>query len=228
MGRNYLPDSDSGLLQWSSNFAKYILEDAEAYSLTQEQAEQYESLQLAYASAYRTATTWATRGMSTVCAKNTARAQLIAETRRLVRIVQVVDLTDQERIDLGLTVRQRSVARLPTPEESPRLQVRSVDGRVVKLLVDRGPDHRGRARPRGSGGAFIYSFVGEDWAADPKAWNIETACTRATCEIEFPFTIPPGSRVWLCAAWLSTRLQPGKRSSPIHTTLAGGVARLAA
>lgn len=229
MGKNYLPDSDSGLVAWTSALAKGLAASPERYSLTPAQCVAYQALQQEFAAAWRRAIDTRTRGLATVCHKNTKRDELTALTRHVVRIVQTTpDLSDADRVGLGLTVRKAVPTDVPIPDEVPKLEIMAVRDRAVKLRVSRGWQHNGIARPAGTIGIFLYTHVGNIPPQRTEDWKFHTSTSQRTPTVEFPHTVPAGSAVWFMARWVNTKLQPGKTSPPVFTHLAGFTLNMAA
>ena len=110
----YLPSTDAGLLNWSANFKTQLdaLTDPTIVGLTSAQASEYANTQNAYDTAYTAATDPSTRGKATVFAKNEAKKALVAISREFgMAMTRHPGVTDQQRLDFGLTVRDNE----PTP-----------------------------------------------------------------------------------------------------------------
>jgi hypothetical protein len=79
-----------------------------------------------------------------------------------------------------------------------------------------------RGKPDGAVAAWVYSFVGTNYPADPSQWDFQGATTKSTHEIVFPDTVASGAQVWICAAWINAKQEPGPASVPITTNVQGG------
>jgi len=99
------------------------------------------------------------------------------------------------------------------------VQVTSAIERTIGMIIDAA---NGGRRPRGARQAFVYTYVGEDYPADPGLWAFQGAATKRKFTVVLPNTVPSGARVWVCAAWVSTRGQAGPPSVPVSTNIPGG------
>jgi hypothetical protein len=223
MAKSFLPAKDAELLAWSSNFSTRISATPTAFGLTAPQATAYAALHTAFADALATATEPSTRTRGAIAAKDAARTPLKADARELARIVNAFpSITNQQRIDLGLTPRSGTVTPINPPTESPVTEVVSAIGRTLKVkLRSVGSDRR--AKPAGVHGASLFSFVGDEAPAEISQWKFEGSTTRTIFDVEFPGTVAAGSQVWLTAFWFNPRSQSGPACTPISAYIAGGV-----
>jgi hypothetical protein len=227
MPKDFLPSKDAELLSWSSGFSSKITATPTAYGLVAAQATAYAALNTAFSTAYATAINPPTRTVGTVAAKNDAKTPLRAMARELARIIQAYpSLTNQQRVDLGLTVRDEPSPINP-PEESPVLEVVSAFGRTLKVRLH-AVDTTRRGKPAGVAGASVFTYVGDAPPADISAWKFEGSTTRTMFDVEFAPTVPAGSCVWLTAFWYSPRAMSGPACTPISSYIAGGVVTEAA
>jgi hypothetical protein len=79
-----------------------------------------------------------------------------------------------------------------------------------------------RSKPLAAVGSHIFSYVGEESPADPRAYHYECVASRTTTQITFPNNVPSGATVWLSARWVSARGETSIASVPISFTLQGG------
>ncbi|MEM6505836.1 MAG: hypothetical protein AAF711_10255, partial [Planctomycetota bacterium] len=136
--KSYLPTTDSGMLNWSSAFASTAaaLPDPAVIGLTAQQVSDYQALQSDYATKYAAAVEPATRGGASILAKNKAKKALTAESRQLaMAVTNHPGITDQQRYDLGLTVRDTEPTPAAVPATVPEVTVRSVEGRLFNLQL---------------------------------------------------------------------------------------------
>ncbi len=214
---SYLPLTDAGLLNWSANFNTQLdaLTDPTIVGLTSAQATQYASAQSAYDAAYTAATDPSTRGKATVFAKNEAKKSLVAISREFaMAVTNHPGVTDQQRLDFGLTVRDTEPTPVPPPSTSPTIDVLSVDGWTFNLRLHNG-DSTSRAKPEGVKGATVFSYVGDQPPVDVDDWKFEGSQTRTEVTIEFPTTLSPGTKVWITAFWFNPTSQSGPAAMPI-------------
>jgi hypothetical protein len=216
MTSDYLPSADADLLAWSANFSAKITATPTAYGLTAALATALAAKQTAYDTALAAATNPQTRGGSTVLAKDQARAELVQYCRQLARAIQgTLAVTDQQRYDLGLTVRGVVPTPIPAPASAPAIMLASVIGRTVSLrLIDPANPTR-RGKPDYVDGAAVFSFVGAEAPTDLTDWKFEGNTTRTLMDVVFPTTVAPGTKVWLAAYWFNPRAQRGPACAPV-------------
>jgi hypothetical protein len=104
----------------------------------------------------------------------------------------------------------------------PELDAIRVEGRLVTVRV-RQAGVETAARPIGSVGAYIFSYVGPTAPTDPNAYKLEGLCTRRTVQVQFPNDVPSGATAWIAAAWVAQRGgQRGFACTPVSVTIQGG------
>jgi hypothetical protein len=227
MYKSFIPASDVGARDWGDNFTDLVTLDFAVYGITEEQSLALSAAFTAYDTDLTKALNPATRGVASIFAKDQSKTAFVELARELARIIQArPTITDQQKLDLGLTVRkQRSPIEPPT--EAPTLDVISVSGRTVKARLHAVTVHRGK--PAGVAGANIYAFVGANPPAELDQWEFKFNTTRTVAEVEFDTAVAAGSQVWLTACWYNPRAQTGPSAAPVGANLpGGGVMRLAA
>jgi hypothetical protein len=227
MATNFLPTREAELVTWSTNFNALIVATPLAYALTAPQAAAYTALHDAFVDAYNTANSDSTRTPSAIIAKDLAKDALIADARLLARIVQAAPaVSDEQKSDLGLTVRDSGPSPIPPPDEAPEIDVLSVSGNTVRIRLHQAASTR-RGKPDGVDGATVFSFVGAAAPTTEDAWKFEGNTTRTTLDIAFPDTVAPGAKVWFTAFWFNERKESGPAATAVGTNLPGGGAMAA-
>lgn len=218
--------TDANLLVGSLNFSTLISAGAASYGLLPAQAVSYAALHSSYASAFAAAADPISRTKGKVATKNSCRRFLIEGARNLAAIIQSTPtVTDEQKIDLGLTVRSAPQPQ-PRPTEPPDMDIVSVEGHLVKLRLHDSTTPSRRGRPPGASGAAVLSYVGETPSADPAEWRLEGPTTRTTVEVQFDSSIAPGSKVYLTAFWFNARGQ-GPACAPESTYIQFGTSMAA-
>jgi hypothetical protein len=220
---DFLPAKNAELLAWSSSFSEKINLTPTAFGLVASQSAGYQTLHEAFENALSISSDPATRTRGTVQATRDARTPLKAEARELARIINAFpSITNQQRIDLGLTPRTNEPSPINPPEEPPVLEVVSANGRIVKVRL-RGQNSEGRGKPEGVDGATVFAFIGAAPPADITQWIFMGSTTRTIFDVEFPSSAPAGAQVWLTAFWKNPRDMSGPACAPVAAYLAGGV-----
>src|SRR5205814_710535 len=107
---------DADLLAWVTAYSQKITATPTAYGLVAAQATALAAVVTSFTTALSTATNPATRTRGTVAAKDAARTPLVAMARDLARIINAFpSITNQQRIDLGLTPRKDVVSPINPP-----------------------------------------------------------------------------------------------------------------
>jgi hypothetical protein len=122
MPTDYIPFSDAGCMAWLDNNSAMISASPATYGIQTTDAADYATLVAAFDAALAAATAGSTRGPSTVNAKNVARVNAVTRARQLAAIIQNnPGVTQQQKIDLGYTVRKTTKTPIPAPATVPIL-----------------------------------------------------------------------------------------------------------
>lgn len=227
---SYLPLADGPLRDWAKNFSDQISAggDPTALGLTLDQTMAYASLSGDYATKLAASINPETRGGATVLAKNNTKKALVAMSRELAMIVtNHPGVTDEQRYDMGLNIKDTTPTPVPPPDESPTIDVRSVDGWTLNIRLHDGSANR--AKPEDVTGALVFSYVGDEAPVSVDDWKFEGTASKTNTKVIFPSTIVPGTKVWLTAAWVNGKLQSGPAAMPVSRFINyGGIAKKAA
>lgn len=217
----FLPNRDAALLAWSLNFSTKISAGAVSYGLTTAQATAYAALHAAYGSALA-ACAPGERSKSLVATKNTARTALKTQARLLALLVQgTASVTNAQKLDLGLTVRQ-APSPVPPPAFAPALDIVSVNGRTVNIRLHDSTDASRRGKPAGVFGAAVFSFVGATPPDSTTEWTFEGNMGRTLVSVVFPDSVAAGAKVWLAAFWFNGSKESGPTCAPVSTNVQFG------
>ncbi|MGB7159890.1 MAG: hypothetical protein WBD40_17620 [Tepidisphaeraceae bacterium] len=218
--KGFLPDTDAGLLAWSSNFLELITATPTAFGLVAADATAYGLVHTSYATALA-ACEPGVRNRTAVAAKNSARAALRNSARFLAKRVEgMASVTDAQKIELGLNVRAQPVSA-PPPAIAPDLDVMSVIANLVKVRIHDATTTL-RRKPAGVLGANVFSYVGPTPPAETSAWKFEGGTTRTTIDIAFDAELAPGTKVWITAQWFNRKAITGPACSPAGAVLQFG------
>ena len=164
-----------------------------------------------------------TRTKGSVAATSNALAEMRAQARNLVSIIQgTPGVTDEMKIDAGLTVRKTTPTPRPSPTVAPYVEIVGTVGRTVTLRLGQSKARRGK--PASAASATIFTHVGEAKPSEPGQWQYAKVTTLTSVELPFAPS-ETGGTVWITAFWTGTRGESGPNAQPISVELpAAGVA----
>jgi hypothetical protein len=164
----YIPQTDAGFAAWSANFDTLITATPTAYGLTAPQAAAYAALEAIWVPAFAAATNPSTRTPVTVAAKDTAKANSIALARELAQIVKAdPDTTDEQLVELGITVDKFPPTPVPTPTTFPLLDfLRATPGQHHLQWRD-SETPTVRRKPEGATAMELWQLIGTEPAPTP-------------------------------------------------------------
>src|SRR5688500_15978912 len=139
MPRDFYPRPEADIVKWTSNFSSRILRDPQRFALTEGQAAAYAERQAAFATAYRAAKTRRAKSdTSATVTKEFARVILEAETRKLVNLIRASkSVCVDDKLKLGIRMLNGPKRRIKRPDNTPGLEILSVDGRTLQVrLID--------------------------------------------------------------------------------------------
>lgn len=223
---SYLPRSDAGFLNWSRNFEQQLsaLVDPTTVGLTVQNVTDYTAAQADYQTKYNAATSPTSRGGATILAKKQSKEALVALSRSFaMTITNFQGVTDEQRYDFGLTVRDNEPSPINPPAFAPNIDIRSAVVRTVKLRLHNEQTIGRRGKPEGAIGAAIFSYVGDLPPAldQVQLWKFEFNTGETNAEITFPSTVPSGSTVWFTASWYNRRGEQSPATPAVNVNLPG-------
>ncbi len=221
-----IPRKDSLLVPYSMNMNERINATPAIYGLTPDQGSKYLALHEVYVAAVEVLDLTRANGdqsQSLTAARNTARKNLLDYARMIYASVQKnTEISDADKILLGVHIIGRPTAVKP-PAVAPATTIKKVAGQTVTVSIFDPTSSTKRRKVKDAIGAWVYSFVGENYPADPALWQFEGTAGKHTFDVTIP-NAPPGARVWLCARWVTRKGETGPMSMPISTYLqCGGV-----
>jgi hypothetical protein len=222
MRTSYMPQKKADQVQWAQTFVNVVGTKGSQYGVPADLLTQFTTINTSLQTAWTVAQEPATRTRGTVAAADNLLKSMRAAAKNLVSIIQgTPSVTDQMKIDAGLTVRKTTPSKKPSPSTSPFIQVNSVDGRTVTIELRQSKSKRGR--PTQVAGATVLTYTGTDVPQDPSEWRFATNTSKTTVSIPFgPSTT--GDTVFITAFWIGTRGESGPAATPVSVNLpAGGV-----
>jgi uncharacterized small protein (DUF1192 family) len=130
----------------------------------------------------------ATRTKAAIKKRDEMRAALEAVFRPFVQghLMNSLLVSDNDRLAMGLPVRDHHPTPLPDPEESPEISLSTPEAATVEVTIRR-KGVRGRAKPKGVHGTEIGMVV-SDSSTPPLRWqglNRSEFSTRSTVRFTF-------------------------------------------
>jgi hypothetical protein len=210
------PQKDQDLNAWATNFDTKITATPTAFGLVAADATAFHALAADFSTRLETATTPATRTKSAVAAKNTSKLALRAKAQQLVKIISAYPpVTDAQRIDLGLNVKDAVPTPVPPPATKPLLAV-DPDG-TLRIVDETMPDRRGK--PAGASGAVVYAKIDGPAPLNPDDAKFAALATRTRVAVPLPAG-SNGKTLYVLAQWYNERGELGPVSNVASTTIA--------
>jgi hypothetical protein len=213
-----IPLKDSLLVPWSTNFNTRATAAPSEYGLTAAQAALYTPLHQAYLAAQAALAIAVSEGIRSkplYAARDETKYNLVRYGRELYAFIQnAVTVSDEKKLELGIHVKDLEPTAVPQPKDAPELTVKGVFGHQMRLVM-RDASGKRRGRPLGVAGASLFSFIGEDPPSAAQGWKPEGNITRGMTLVEFPPSLPPGTKVWFTCFWYTLRGLSGPSCTPI-------------
>ena len=227
MSKVFFSGTDAELLAGAANFSTLITAAPGPLGLSAGQATFYATLNASYATSYAAATNPGTRTKAAIATKDTARANLVANSRQLANIIySTVGVTNTQRVLLGLKENIKP-SPVPQPSSAPLVDFISTVSRTVKIRIHDGTTPK-KSKPAGVKSASVYSFVGLTAPANVDAWKYEGNANKSVFDITFPDSVANGALIWVAAIWKNAKNQSGPPSDPISINIPGGGLSMAA
>ena len=218
--RDFLPLTDAALLAFTENFARILDASYGDYDLTPQAAADYAAKQADYAAKLRAAVDPATLGRRTVFLKNEAKTTLVAATRRIARqIGGLIEVSNEQRQALGLTVRSTASRSIPVPTAVPLVKIRKVEGRIVTVELLQSASRRGK--PAGVAQAMLFTYCGTIAPQGLEDWQYALTATRTVVDLPFAPSAT-GDTAYVTAFWCNAKGQAGPAARPASVNLAAG------
>jgi len=169
MASSYIPASDQGFDAFATNFAALLTADPTAYGEDAGVAATVQAAVDAWAAAFALATNPASRTTPVIADKDAARVSAVATIRPVaMRINANSAVTNQQREDLGLTVRKQFPTPVPAPTSVPTLALLQSIPNQQKLSIRDENTPTTKAKPFGVVGVEVFRAIGASPAAGPE------------------------------------------------------------
>jgi hypothetical protein len=226
---DFVPRNDQQFKAFVETLSAGVTADPTSLGLTAGIATTLASKVTSFSTALAAATNPTTRGGSTILAKDIARYEdLEPYVRQIARMIQgQITVTDQQRYDLGLTVRDTEPTPVPVPGFAPQVSILAVSGRTVRIRLRDAQNAARRGKPPGVIGATVLACVSETTPTPASDWRLQGETGTTVLNVTFPDTVPAGAQVWVAAYWFNSRKEAGPSSTPLSTNLQGGAQAVA-
>lgn len=219
-GRDFMPHDNATLKLYARQFADRITADPTAVGLTAQDALDLNADVTRFETAFTLAEEPLTRTSVSIVNRTDARRAMVARIRRLSRIIQAhPGTTDPMRESLGLSVRGANPAPQGPPASQPGVFVQTIGARRTRVRLQNRENPDQKAKPRGTGGAYLYAALADQMPQEESAFTFAGAATRHLHTLEFPAGTA-GKTVWIIARWFNARGETGPASVPASATIA--------
>ncbi|MDR2811286.1 MAG: hypothetical protein LBB84_12165 [Tannerellaceae bacterium] len=204
---DYIPEKDSALALWSANFTAGVAANAATWSIPESEVIALKTAEAAFIELEKQAY-GPTRNSVIVSEKNAARKTLEGEIRRLTgfRLKNPI-ITNADRIELGLHVRNTKPSNIPAPKSHPEFSIDLLDFRRLKIRY-KNMDSESRAKPYGVNGAVIAYDVLDVPPVRPTALSRTLLATRTPHTLEF-VEEERGKTVYVAVCWQNEKGEKG-------------------
>lgn len=216
----YIPPKDVDFLAWLDNFDDLVAVNFAAYGLTAPEAASITNVRTDYDSAFAAATNPVTRTPVTVAAKDTAKAIALATVRPLAQKIRDNSaVTDEQRVELGLTVPDTSPTPVPAPVTFPLLDIlRATPGQHWLQYRDSDTPTT-KAKPEGADGMELWLVVGDLPVVDVEGAQYVGSVTK--CPVAVTLEVGDNGKIaTYFGRWVTRRGLAGPWSSPVSMTIA--------
>lgn len=220
-----IPFKDSELVGWSTNLFDRLQEDPTIAGVSAAQFSDFNDAYQPYlvaANAVQVAREAGAQTKGLTRTRDDTRDALLLIAREIYRMVQANNaVSNTLKDELGIVV--------PSSQRTPATQIMVRPSVIILSAIQRTItaqiwDESGitdRRRLPMANGAFVYTFVGDDYPSDPMEWQFMGEATKNPFVMTLGDDVPAGAKVWVCAAWVNTR-GAGPSSVPVQTNLPGG------
>ncbi|MGC4030164.1 MAG: hypothetical protein QM754_00240 [Tepidisphaeraceae bacterium] len=214
---------EADFVSWLRDFCKNLTtQPANYFGVDEDAIQDYTAIATAYLNAYATASNPNTRTPPNIAAKDLAKKSAVTATRSIVDVIQAwPQMTDEKRRLLDITIRKKRKS-IPRPSLKPYLEIAGVDQNTISVRITQSKTEK--AKPDGVIGATLFSAVGPTPPTSESGWFSQGNTTKNVVQVQFPDTVPPGSRVWFTAVYYSRKAETGPAANVIGTNLPGGAA----
>ncbi len=217
--KGYIPRSDSAFNDFQKNLMSRLKADTAKFALSTASNSELTALQTEWESRLAAHNEAQSVAASASVSKDTARTNYEAAIRRQVRTTQnAPGVTDADRAELGLTIRDTQPTAPAAPNRRPVVQVDTSQRLQHELLVTDELTPTSRSKPEGVSHYEIWVKVGGPPPTDDSELRFLDTGTTATFIAKFKGA-DAGQTAHYWARWVNTRKEKGPWSQTTSATI---------
>lgn len=221
----YIPRRDAGARQWLNNFAMLVSAQPAAYGLTPADAVTLDALAKQFDAAFERASEPKTRSSPSVAEKDAIRNQALATFRVYAQqIKKNLGVSDQQKLELGLRLDDRTPTPIPAPRTWPILHIVGAQSGLHVLRYADVETPAARRKPHGVTHLLLYVVIGDEPATDPTEAIFVGAFTTQPFEVAYDAE-QAGQTATYFGRWVTARGLEGPWSLPVSMMIAFGGGR---
>lgn len=217
---DWLPSTDGDLQTFANNFASVLTGAYVAYGISGSDATSIQALADAYSAAYDTATNPDTRTPPSIAAKDAAKNATKPELRRVGALIQANPaITDDQKLTIGLTVRDTTPTPISAPSTAPIISIIGATSLSQSLRMVDSATPTTQAKPAGAIAAEFRCGVSETPLTDPTAIPYVGLMTRPQVRQDFD-SADVGKTAYYACRWITRTGLTGPWSNIASMTVA--------
>ena len=223
MAQERIPRADADFAAWTNQFWSVLSNWWAEQGFDPSELKPLETAVAEWSEAYATHVEAQNAAMAARQVKDSARTTVERTLRPIARYVQALpQMTNATRTELGITVRDTTPTRIPTPTTRPNASVVLGERLTHRLrLADESTPNR-RGKPKGVAYAEVYVALtpAQDPAPkDPDAYTYVRSTTKAATTVSFS-PADGGKQAHYLIRWANTTGKQGPWSDATSATVA--------
>lgn len=220
MPKDYIPQGDSGLLEFADNFIEKTSGSEASFGLNAGDTTDLTSLRDEFRTAYEDNLDKQTAARASSEGKREKRKTFEARLRQAAQDVQSFSgTTDEMRADLRLTVRDDKLTDIGVPDTFPVGEIKQ--GAPLQHIVSfRDSELEGKGKPDGVQGAIIYCKIGGEATLNVDDYDY-LATDTASPYLAVHEAQNAGQKAHYLMCWVNTKGEQGAFGSPVSATITG-------
>lgn len=220
MANSYIPNKDVDLVPWADNFRDLITANPALYGLQPSDATAIAAVVNPFDASYIVATNPSTRTPATVAAKDSDKGAMIPILRLYAQTIKLNQgVTNENKVALGIHVNDALPSPVPVPTSLPLMTITGARHLYQEIKIQASETPTSKAKPVGSVGAVIFTYIGVAAATDPTTGLFKQINTKTPASLNYqPGDVGKIATSW--ARWFNRKGELGPWSLPISQTVA--------